>query len=157
MTDASLTEVRVPADLGLAEFTLELDSRPADVTRAVLACMRWLETRGISADARGSFELVLAEALNNIVEHAYQEQPGGVIALGVVEWADRIYCFVRDGGAPMPGLVLPEGREQDLTLPLEDMPEGGFGWFLIHTLTTDLGYRRLGDENRLSFALVAPR
>ncbi|WP_348540063.1 hypothetical protein [Ruegeria sp. HKCCE4148] len=30
------------------------------------------------------------------------------------------------------------------------MPEGGFGWFLIHQLTSDIQYERRDGCNRLS-------
>ena len=36
---------------------------------------------------------------------------------------------------------------------LEDLPEGGFGWHLIHSLTNDLTYLRTGGCNRLRFLL----
>ncbi|WP_245605407.1 ATP-binding protein [Roseicyclus elongatus] len=36
-----------------------------------------------------------------------------------------------------------------------DLPEGGFGWLLIHQISTALTYRRDGGENRLSLTLPA--
>ena len=37
----------------------------------------------------------------------------------------------------------------------EDLPEGGFGWFLIRTLTLDLEYERDGGFNKLRFVVPA--
>jgi serine/threonine-protein kinase RsbW len=104
-------------------------------------------------DLRGTAEIVLAEVLNNIVEHAYADQ-GGDITLRLVQQDGAVHCTVIDTGAPMPGLCLPEGRFQPLD-DLADLPEGGFGWFLIRSLTQGLAYRRTQGVNRLSFRLLA--
>lgn len=104
-----------------------------------------------SADLRSSAEIVLAEVLNNIVEHAYAKRTGNIrISLS----CDRsgLACCLTDCGAAMPGLALPKGDFQSLG-PTVDLPEGGFGWFLIRSLATELTYHRVGDENRLSFLL----
>ena len=104
-------------------------------------------------DLRGTAEIVLAEVLNNIVEHAYADQAGD-ITLRLVRHDGEVHCTVSDTGAPMPGLCLPEGRFQPLK-DLADLPEGGFGWFLIRSLTEGLAYQRSKGRNRLSFQLPA--
>ena len=104
-------------------------------------------------DLRGTAEIVLAEVLNNIVEHAYADQAGD-ITLRLVRHDGRVHCTVSDTGAPMPGLCLPEGRFQPLK-DLADLPEGGFGWFLIRSLTEGLAYQRSKGLNSLSFQLPA--
>ena len=54
----------------------------------------------------------------------------------------------------MPGGRPPAGRLPDgADCALVDLPEGGFGWHLIRTLTRDLAYVRSGGCNRLSFLL----
>ena len=53
----------------------------------------------------------------------------------------------------MPGLTLPEGTLAEIGSEVEDLPEGGFGWFLIRTLTNDLSYLRLQEQNILSFVV----
>lgn len=107
----------------------------------------------LSAEARGNAELVLAEVLNNVAEHAYPERAGPVsILLRRVD--DGVCCQIVDRGLAMPGSRLPEGELPDrLNLALDDLPEGGFGWHLIRSLTCDLIYVRSHEENRLSFRL----
>lgn len=102
-------------------------------------------------DARGSAELVLAEALNNIVEHAY-DQDDGKIELRLYRMPGTLLCDVFDTGAPMPNCEMPQGLAQSVD-QTGDLPEGGFGWFLIRTLTQNLKYRRIGARNHLSFQL----
>lgn len=103
-------------------------------------------------DARGMAELVLAEVLNNVAEHAYSDAPGPVsVTLAAV--AGGTQCLVVDEGAAMPGGQVPLGHLPNATTGMQELPEGGFGWHLIHSLTRDLSYVRIGSCNRLSFLL----
>lgn len=105
----------------------------------------------LTEESRGVVEIVLAEVLNNVVEHAYATYSGKIEV-----WVTRRenYLFIRlvDHGLPMPGEELPGGK---LAEPSEsaELPEGGFGWFLIRTMSDDLTYRRDGDQNILSFCV----
>ena len=105
----------------------------------------------LSPDARGCAELVLAEALNNIVKHAYKCQ-NGTIELRLHHSVGTLGCDIYDAGAPMPGGQLPAGLPQAIGAD-HDLPEGGFGWFLIRTMTEDLCYTRSDARNHLSFRL----
>ncbi|MFO1202017.1 MAG: ATP-binding protein [Tabrizicola sp.] len=126
---------------------------PASV-RDNLACMLAAPPLSLlSDDARGTAELVLAEVLNNIAEHAYA-QGAGPVEVTLSPGPFGIECQVIDQGVAMPGERLPEGRlPGGPDLALDDLPEGGFGWHLIRTLTEELTYRRSGGCNRLHFRL----
>ena len=128
---------------------------PASIRENLAHLMQTRPLSDLSDDSRGSAELVLAEVLNNVAEHAYPEGQGPV-SISLVRAAAGISCLIVDQGAPMPGGALPAGQPppaQDAAL--EDMPEGGFGWLLIRSLTQDLAYLRTGGCNRLSFTLPA--
>lgn len=130
-------------------FEAELGSTPQDV-RGVLETVSDILLRiGWRDPSRGVVELVLAEALNNIVEHAYQEHPGGWIMLCVNADQGTADLCLRDSGQPMPNLELPAGRAQRLATGTEDLPEGGFGWYMIRRLADGLVYTRDGEVNRL--------
>ena len=62
-------------------------------------------------------------------------------------------CSRRAPGAawrrPSPGGEPPAGQAPDP----DDLPEGGFGWHLIRSLSKDLEYHREGDRNFLTFRL----
>jgi serine/threonine-protein kinase RsbW len=108
---------------------------------------------GLPADDRGLAELVLAEVLNNVAEHAYQEK-GGRVEVTLRATSGGIACSVTDCGRAMPGGQLPEGRlPGGADVPLADLPEGGFGWHLIRSLCADLTYARIAGQNRLEFSL----
>lgn len=121
----------------------------SDTLREVTKTLRLL---GFSTEDCGSTELVLAEVLNNIVEHAYGEAVGP-IDLRISTGAGGLFCVIRDRGVALPDGKMPMGQAMGDFTGLEDLPEGGFGWFLIRELARDLLYRRIGNENQFSFRI----
>ncbi len=140
------------SDKGAEGLHLVLQASPLAVRDSLLQMLAAPPLSDLSPDARGTAEVVLAEVLNNIAEHAYPAGPGPV-AVALTPVAAGTHCLVIDQGAAMPGDRLPEGRLPIADSGLEDLPEGGFGWHLIHSLTRDLAYVRAGGCNRLSFLL----
>lgn len=130
---------------------------PADTLAVRNALVRMCDTlvlRSLPEEQRGTVEIVLAEVLNNIVEHAYSAEEGE-IEITLRRAPEGLFCQVVDQGRRMPGDRLPEGN-----LPLvtdDNLPEGGFGWHLIRTLSQDLAYSRSEGRNRLTFRLVTAR
>lgn len=106
--------------------------------------------RGIEGGLRDDVTITLGEVLNNVVEHACVDIADGEIDLrGKV--SDNELCIeVCDPGRPFAGGTLPEGREVNVALPVDLLPEGGFGWFLIRSLTSGIDYRREQDRNCLT-------
>jgi len=118
-------------------------------TRSVLEeLVAGLASAGIGGDDLATIELILAEALNNVVEHAYAEEPGPV-ELSVAMHRSGLSCQIIDTGRPMPTGDAPNPSLPTINPP-EEIPEGGFGWHIIRCLTTDLSYRREGPRNTLS-------
>lgn len=115
-----------------------------------------LELCGFPDDLRGTFQLVLAEAMNNIVEHAYFGRDASAgISLLVEETEVGLSAVLVDNGAAMPWETM--NRRQSPRRPLlpHFAEEGGYGWSIITALTTDLDYVREGTANRLSFTVIA--
>ncbi len=102
---------------------------------------------------RHSAEIVLAEVLNNIVEHAYGARGGGPVDLALCHAGGTLRCRIEDCGRPMPQLSLPESRLPPTAVAVGDLAEGGWGWSLVRGLTEDLTYVRDGDRNRLTFRI----
>ncbi len=107
--------------------------------------------RSLTEDGRDTAQIVLAEALNNIVEHAYSGQ-NGEIEITLQLRQNELVCKIIDSGLPMPDEKLPVGKLVAFE-GVADLPEGGFGWHLIRTLSKDLDYRRVDGRNLLSFRL----
>ncbi|WP_299147112.1 ATP-binding protein [uncultured Tateyamaria sp.] len=103
----------------------------------------------------GTVELVMAEALNNIVEHAYPAgDPAGPIRIACKHATDGLHLTVTDEGRGMPDGRTPLGLAANLDVDFCDMPEGGFGWFLIKDLAKEVTYKRIDPQNRLTLRLA---
>ena len=127
---------------------------PLAVRGALKTAMEFLRQLEISQDECGPVELVMAEAINNVIEHAYEGGSHGIVELSIEYRAGALLFVILDDGLPMPDGDAPTGHKHDLTCEVEDLPEGGFGWFLIRELTQDLRYTRTGSRNRLEFNII---
>lgn len=94
-------------------------------------------------DERECTLLVLAEALNNVVEHGYAGVPGWI---GVTRGRGRAWRIV-DAARPF-------RPDQGGTMP-EGAAEGGFGWPLIRALTEEARLRRTRGMNVLTLRMRA--
>lgn len=109
---------------------------------------------GVAADDASSVEIALAEALNNVVEHAYPEDEPGQIRLVVRRRSASLMIEITDKGRPMPKGRAPIGNHPMSEFNKDDaMPEGGYGWYLIREIARDLVYDRRDDENILLFRI----
>lgn len=126
---------------------------PADfrwVRRAVQNAVDALRKDGLTDESLGSVEIVLAEALNNVAEHAYPEGTSGDIRLILRCRPRGLMIEIRDRGNPMPKGRAPIGNHPMTEFNQHDaMPEGGYGWYIIREMVSDLVYDRHNDENFL--------
>ena len=109
--------------------------------------------QGAGSELMSSLEIVLAEALNNVIEHACVGLDGRRFNLSCCFDGRAISIAIEDDGRPMPEFALPEGHAPTLAVHLDDLPEGGFGWFLIRSLCSEIRYVRRGSINRLELKL----
>lgn len=137
--------------IAATRHVLTVTGSPRGVRAVLLQIDGLLCAEGVGRDDRGTCETVLAEVLNNIVEHAYASATHGHIGVTLSRDNCGLAVEVTDDGAPMPGGRLPDPRPAPLNVPRADLPEGGFGWSVIRSLTTGLDYRRENGTNRLRF------
>jgi len=142
----------LPADGTGEQLRLVIPADAGAVRHALQVACDTILLRSLTEDARGTAQVVIAEALNNIVKHAFATGEGE-IELSLKRKDGMLSVLITDRGHPMPGGNLPEGRlpEPDPA----DLPEGGFGWFLIRSLSQDLRYCRSEGRNHLFFRLDA--
>lgn len=108
------------------------------------------KTRGRNnSDVIDTLRLCLAEALNNIVEHAYEGVEGKPIFADVRFKDDSYEVMLIDEGKPMPGGKVPAGTMSFELDDLNELPEGGFGWMLIHSEMDAVEYERRDGCNVL--------
>ena len=130
---------------------LPFTSDPASVRRAIQSVNQALSRLIGSEEALAFIEIVVTEAINNIVEHAYQQAQGRPIDLRIEQRRSEVHFSIVDQGTAMPNGEIPAGVVPNFDCPVADLPEGGFGWTLIHRLASGIEYARVGNENHLRF------
>lgn len=133
---------------------LRFCSGQGGVSMALSDVTAFLAREGLPQSLVEDANIALAEALNNIEEHAYRGQRGFPVTLNLVAGERCVKCEIEDRGTPLPGGSLPAG-----SMPASDpvahekWPEGGFGWALLRRLTSDLSYERKDGVNSLCFTI----
>lgn len=94
-------------------------------------------------------QIVLAEALNNIAEHAYGRVALGAVSVTVMRHGNDLCIDIADWGRPFV-----EDHGTCGPAP-EDLAEGGYGRFLIQALSSEARYSRSGGRNNLFLRLNA--
>ena len=131
----------------------EYPAKQASVEKAIRALTDDDRFRGAGPDLMSSLEIILAEALNNVVEHSCVGLCDAWFRLSFEFDGSTVSVLIEDDGRPMPGTELPEGLAPSLSVSRNDLPEGGFGWFLIRSICSDVRYIRDGSINRLELKL----
>lgn len=126
----------------------EIDATPLAVRALLGELFARPDLASLPPSVRDAAELVLAEVLNNIVEHAY-DGANGRIGVWAQRAGHRVTCRVTDHGRPMPNGQAPKGD-----LPTHQLAEGGWGWHLIRSLSQDLCYCRTAGQNILTFSIL---
>lgn len=111
----------------------------------------------LPSEACDRAQIVLAEALNNVVKHAYAHCDGG-IEVHITFFLDYLECHIIDHGQPIPDDIFfvtkrPAIPPHTINGTFSELPEGGFGWHLIKTLSHNLRYTRHAGKNQLSFSI----
>lgn len=126
----------------------------AMVRLAALSLQAILTELGCEPGHAQAIELCAVEAMNNVVEHAYAEDPGGRLELQVTPDGDRLELVLRDTGRPLPPGALDRARAGAAGEPgAPDEPElreGGYGLGLIVALMSEVHYVRVDETNALT-------
>jgi serine/threonine-protein kinase RsbW len=130
-----------------------IGSSPLAVRDALAEVRAGLSRLTDDEEAGAAVELVLAEILNNICEHAYLGRTDGRIEMSIWTEGEMLAFETVDFGRSMPDGKVPALHRVSVDKPLAELPEGGFGWGLIHHLTSRLSYDRIGNRNCLTFRM----
>ena len=135
-----------------AVFECHFPGTSEDVRAQLLEVERFAADSAGCETGHGDLMIVLGEVLNNIVEHALADDSSdGAIHLRLDFAVDAIAVETRDRGRALPEGALPQGEAPSIDVERMDLPEGGFGWYLIHSLAQDLDYDRSEGQNTLRF------
>ena len=93
-----------------------------------------------------SLNLVLEEALTNVISYGFNDGNKHIIEISFEKTGDELFiAIIDDGHAYDPTLK----TDPDLTLSVEERPIGGLGIFLIKKIMDKVEYQRINNKNNL--------
>lgn len=126
-----------------------LTNCPDKVPSVLKDICTWMSDCGVDTEKIMDVQIVLAEALNNIIEHGFEIDDAGALDIKINVSGTDVFIELTDNGKafrPPNVTALPEYD----TTQTETLPEGGFGWFLIQNLTSGFHWHRVEHKNRLT-------
>jgi len=96
-------------------------------------------------------QLVLEEAITNIVRYAFDDERGHMIAIEAAVVPDALMLVFEDDGRPFDPCNAPEPPQQR---SLDEAVEGGIGIHLMRKMSQSMRYRRSAGRNRLEVRIA---
>ncbi len=101
----------------------------------------------LSPAMASGLNLVLEEAVSNIILYGYPDKRKDKIRLNVCNSENKLIFTLSDHGVPFDPTIAPE---TDVSLSAEERPVGGLGIFLIRKMMDRVEYQRTDDTNILT-------
>lgn len=105
------------------------------------------EDFSLSPDVVFNLNLVLEEAVVNVINYAYPKEEHQSIYLSAKLLEDSIVFVLTDTGLEFDPTKAPDA---DITLSADDRPIGGLGIFLIRQIMNQVKYERIDGKNVLT-------
>lgn len=126
-------------------FNCRFEGTFENVSHAGSAIYAICKDRKIQSDICDDIQLGVVEALNNIVEHAFQNQEEREISLSLSFSEKEIIIELEFKGTMfIPKEISLIDFDKD---DLQNLPEGGFGLFLINELMDRIDYEAHEEKN----------
>lgn len=123
----------------------------AEIRRACLLAQSFLDNCKIEAIAAYSTQLVLEEALSNVIRHGFADDRKHEILICINVGAEEIEITIVDDGREFdPGLA----PAVDTHESIEKRKVGGLGIHLMRSMATDMRYQRIDNKNNLSLRIA---
>jgi len=125
---------------------LKLPAILKNLTQFMESVSKCAREQGFDPKKVTQIELVLEEALVNVINYAYPDKDGDVQVICSLDEENRFVIEITDWGEPFNVLSL---DEPDITSDVSDRKVGGLGVFMIRSLMDDVKYRFEEDKNIL--------
>ncbi len=97
-----------------------------------------------------NIELIIEEIIINIINYGFEEEPNGMIDIGIDTRNHDIIIEIRDNGIAFNPL---EKKDPNVDADLDDRKIGGLGIFFVKQLVKDISYSRKESKNILHLVL----
>jgi len=129
------------------EKILILQNEIAEISKLALFIEELGEEFGLSSELVFNLNLVLEEAVSNVILYAYPKEEHQTISLAAQKNDNQLIFVLTDSGKEFDPTLAPDA---DITLSAEDRPIGGLGIFLIRQIMNKVEYQRIEGKNVLT-------
>jgi len=102
------------------------------------------EALGLAPALIMNLNLVLEEAVSNIILYAFPKVEGQDITIDLEKKGELLIFTITDGGIAFNPI---QTEDPDIELALEDRPVGGLGIYLIKKIMNEVEYQRIDAQN----------
>lgn len=129
------------------EKKLILQNEVAEISKLAIFIDELGEEFGLSPELVFNLNLVLEEAVSNVILYAYPKEEHQTISLIAKKKVNQLIFVLTDSGKEFDPTQAPDA---DITLSAEDRPIGGLGIFLIRQIMNTVEYQRIDGKNVLT-------
>ena len=126
---------------------LSLQNEVAEISKLAIFIEELGEEFGLSPELVFNLNLVLEEAVSNVILYAYPKEEHQTISLIARKKDNQLIFVLTDSGKEFDPTQAPDA---DITLSAEDRPIGGLGIFLIRQIMNTVEYQRIEGKNVLT-------
>lgn len=127
-----------------------IENRLSEMSRVEQWLAGVLETWGLSPQSAFAVDLVINEAVTNVISYGYKDGATHQVSISLTSCDDRVLVEVLDDGIAFDPFRGPAMSAAD---NLEDASIGGRGIFLIKSFSETYDYKRVADRNRMRLSI----
>ena len=124
-----------------------MQNEVAEISNLAIFIEDLVEEFGLSPELVFNLNLVLEEAVSNVILYAYPKEVHQTISLIARKKDNQLIFVLTDSGKEFDPTQAPDA---DITLSAEDRPIGGMGIFLIRQIMNTVEYQRIEGKNILT-------
>lgn len=134
----------------MRKLTMTIESHLGNVALISTSIQGLCKLTSLSPVAIDDVQLCVAEGINNVIKHSYENQAGHQVVVTVSLRKEMIIIEIsNDGSAMDPQLLKIVTAPSTDNLPLEQLPEGGWGLYIIKTKMDEVTYQDDGQTHVL--------
>ncbi|MBR5804305.1 MAG: ATP-binding protein [Bacteroidaceae bacterium] len=129
------------------EKVLVLRNEIEEISKLALFIEELGDELGLSPELVFNLNLVLEEAVSNVILYAYPKEEHEIITLTAKMTGNQLIFILTDAGKEFDPTQIPDA---DITLSAEERSIGGLGIFLIRQIMNTVEYQRIDGKNVLT-------
>ncbi|MBR4845371.1 MAG: ATP-binding protein [Bacteroidaceae bacterium] len=129
------------------EKVLVLRNEIEEISKLALFIEELGDELGLSPELVFNLNLVLEEAVSNVILYAYPKEEHEIITLTAKMDGNQLIFILTDAGKEFDPTQIPDA---DITLSAEERSIGGLGIFLIRQIMNTVEYQRIDGKNVLT-------